>query len=232
MSVLSKLASPFPPDIIRWRIGQVSKDGGKGMALAYIDSRDVQRRLDDVCGEYWTDEIIVQSNGLVTCRIGIWFDDRLVWRQDGTAAMQERPTGDLDAKAEQKIEMSQKGAASDAFKRAAVKWGVGRYLYDLPTPWVKVNQYRQIEEHEYSRLRSMLVRSSQHNADTVSDGEPSLETIKRGLLATRSVSEASSYLEKHKAIIEQLFPADIEMLRGIARGHMAMLKSQNGAAAR
>jgi hypothetical protein len=37
--------------------------------------------------------------------------------------------GDSDVEAE-------KGAISDAFKRAAVKWGIGRYLYDLDSPWV------------------------------------------------------------------------------------------------
>jgi hypothetical protein len=38
-----------------------------------------------------------------------------------------------------------KGGISDALKRAGVRWGIGRYLYYLPTKWVEMNKYRQIE---------------------------------------------------------------------------------------
>ena len=34
---------------------------------------------------------------------------------------------------------AEKGRISDAFKRAAVHWGVGRYLYNLPNVWVPLN---------------------------------------------------------------------------------------------
>ena len=34
----------------------------------------------------------------------------------------------------------EKGQYSGAFKRAAVLWGVGRYLYDLPNAWVAIQQ--------------------------------------------------------------------------------------------
>lgn len=32
-----------------------------------------------------------------------------------------------------------KGGLSDAYKRAAVKWGIGRYLYDMEAAWVDVD---------------------------------------------------------------------------------------------
>jgi hypothetical protein len=44
-----KLAAPFDPSKISWRVGSTTQDKKKGMALAYIDSRDVQERLDTVC---------------------------------------------------------------------------------------------------------------------------------------------------------------------------------------
>jgi hypothetical protein len=37
-----------------------------------------------------------------------------------------------------------KGAYSDSFKRAAVKWGIGRYLYRLPLVWVPIQSKGQI----------------------------------------------------------------------------------------
>jgi hypothetical protein len=68
-----------------------------------------------------------------------------VWKSDGA--------GDSDVEAE-------KGAVSDAFKRAAVKWGVGRYLYDLDSPWVALekrgNSYA-IAKSEEARLAKLIV---------------------------------------------------------------------------
>ena len=55
-------------------------------------------------------------------------------------------------------EMVAKGTYSDAFKRAAVKWGIGRYLYSVPSPWVQINDRKQIADTELPKLRSLLNR--------------------------------------------------------------------------
>ena len=36
----------------------------------------------------------------------------------------------------------EKGEASDSFKRAGVKWGVGRFLYELDIKFVKANEVK------------------------------------------------------------------------------------------
>ena len=108
--LLVRLKAPFPADKLSWRIGQKNKDKTKAMMLVYIDSRDVQDRLDEVCGMDWSDSYS-EVRGRLVCSITI----NGVTRTDGA--------GDTDFEAE-------KGGLSDAFKRAAVKWGVGRYLYD------------------------------------------------------------------------------------------------------
>lgn len=116
---LLKLAEPFDRAKISWRAQVVSN--GKALALAYIDARDVQDRLDVVCGrENWQNRYPHVDRKTV-CEIGIRVGDEWIWKSDGA--------GDSDVEAE-------KGALSDAFKRAAVKWGIGRYLYDLDCPWV------------------------------------------------------------------------------------------------
>ena len=38
-----------------------------------------------------------------------------------------------------------KGGLSNAMRRAAVQWGIGRYLYDLPQQWVPVDDYKQFK---------------------------------------------------------------------------------------
>ncbi len=120
------LRAEFPRGAISWRAQTLTKDGTKAMALAYIDARDVMNRLDDVCGPAGWQCRYPPANGKTVCEIGIRIGEEWVWKADGA--------GDSDIEAE-------KGALSDAFKRAAVRWGIGRYLYDLASPWVPCESY-------------------------------------------------------------------------------------------
>lgn len=119
--ITQALRQPFDPASVHWRVGATNREKTKGIALAYIDARDVMRRLDEVCGAYWQDEYPFEG----CCRIGIKIGDEWLWRSNGA--------GETDVEGE-------KGRYSDAFKRAAVLWGVGRYLYDLPNVWVPIKQ--------------------------------------------------------------------------------------------
>ncbi len=140
---LKALAAPFPPERISWRVGSTTQDKKRGMALAYIDARDVADRLNEVCGALWQCRYS-HAEAKTICEIGVKIGDEWIWRADGA--------GDTDFEAE-------KGAISDAFKRAAVKWGVGRYLYDCEAPWVEIvsagKSYR-IADHEMPKLRALL----------------------------------------------------------------------------
>jgi hypothetical protein len=119
-----QLSAPFPPADVSWRVGATNKDKTKGMALAYIDARDVMARLDTVVGsENWQDEYTETAKGRIFCKLSIQVDGQWVTKSDGA--------GDTDYEGD-------KGAISDAFKRAAVKWGIGRYLYGLDSPWVEI----------------------------------------------------------------------------------------------
>jgi hypothetical protein len=122
---LAKLSEPFPRDAVSWRAQHFTSDGTKALALAYIDARDVMNRLDDVCGIGGWQCKYSHANGKTVCDIGIICQDAAgnsewIWKADGA--------GDSDIEAE-------KGALSDAFKRAAVRWGIGRYLYNLEAVW-------------------------------------------------------------------------------------------------
>lgn len=154
---LKRLAEPFPPDAVSWRVGSTTKDKSKGMALAYIDSRDVQNRLDDVCGpENWQVRFPWSDGKALACEIGIRIGDEWVWKGDGAGAT------DVEA---------DKGRFSDALKRAAVHWRIGRYLYDLDSPWVALepagNSYK-IAPGEMQKLRALLAK----NAPRVAPAEP------------------------------------------------------------
>lgn len=120
---LKQLAEPFPERDVEWRIGQAGKNGKGPWAkvLAYISSRAVQRRLDDVCGpENWRNEFMPGPSGGVLCGISIRVNNEWITKWDGADNTDIEPV---------------KGGLSDSLKRAAVQWGIGRYLYDLDDNW-------------------------------------------------------------------------------------------------
>lgn len=125
---IQELAAPFIPEAIHWRAQTLTKDGSKALALAYLNARDVMDRLDGVCGAAgWQDSYHETATGRVICSLSINIGGVWITKSDGA--------GNTAVEAE-------KGGISDAFKRAAVKWGVGRYLYDLANVWApcEVNQ--------------------------------------------------------------------------------------------
>lgn len=161
--VLTRLAAPFAASEVDWRLGTMKADKTKGMALAYIDARTVQDRLDAVCGALWSCEHVASSDKRMTCRIGIKIGDEWVWRSDGA--------GETDVEGE-------KGSYSDSFKRAAVRWGVGRYLYDLASPWVEVEPMGKsfkIASHEKARLDALVSKVVRHAASM--DQAPNVKPI-------------------------------------------------------
>lgn len=123
--IVTGLSAPFPPERIHWRVqGKPYARDGKhsAMALAYLDARDVMDRLDEVCGpEGWQSYIDETPKGRVICRLSIKIGDEWITKSDGA--------GDTEVEGE-------KGGISDALKRAAVSWGIGRYLYRIKSPWV------------------------------------------------------------------------------------------------
>ncbi len=121
------LCTPFAAEEIDWRIGSTNADKTKGMALAYMDARAVMDRLDGVCGpDGWQCNYSAAPGTAIICNLGVRVPDGTwIWKADGAGA--------TDVEGE-------KGMLSDALKRAAVRWGIGRYLYEMKSPWVAIEQ--------------------------------------------------------------------------------------------
>lgn len=107
--------------------------GNRCLALAYVDARTIQDRLDEVLGvEGWQDDYEMLPDGSVLCRLQLRLGDEWVTKVD-VGGPSEQPDGGDRLKA----------AFSDALKRAAVKFGIGRYLYRLPSQWVEYDPKRR-----------------------------------------------------------------------------------------
>ena len=118
-SILENLKKEIP---YKWRVQSFSKNKPQATCVAYIDSRDVQDVLDANCE--WSDRYYSEG-GLLFCEITIYADGKEYKRSD---------TG-----SESNVDKD-KGHSSDAFKRAAVKFGIGRFLYSLGMQYLPANE--------------------------------------------------------------------------------------------
>lgn len=121
---MSGMFKPLQAEDIECRVAQVNKDNSVNVLL-YKTARTDANILDDVIGERNWQCDYKEVNGVVYCGIGIKFDDEWIWK--------------WDAGAETKVEQ-EKGQASDAFKRAGFKWGIGRELYYAPRIKIKADK--------------------------------------------------------------------------------------------
>ena len=120
----------------KWRVQSFSKSSQTASCVAYVDARDVMDILDQVVGtENWQSDF-KEIKGNLYAGVGIRLNNSIewVWKWDcGTESNTEK----------------EKGEASDAFKRAAVKWGVGRFLYDIPIQYVKSNEKKTASNYPF-----------------------------------------------------------------------------------
>jgi hypothetical protein len=122
----ARLGAPFDPQDVDFRPQGKPNANDQGRVVAYVDARTVQDRLDEVFGpEGWSFswEPLVITNTIQVVRGTI--------TAAGVSKSDVGDAGDTEPS---------KSAVSDAFKRAAVQWGIGRYLYGMGASYVKTKQ--------------------------------------------------------------------------------------------
>ena len=141
--IIRRLREPFNGREIEWKIQVTSQDKQRGMAVAYMDARAVQKRLDETVGPFnWKNVYSLWHDNSQICGISIFYDERKEWvtKFDGAENSDFEPI---------------KGGLSDSFKRAASVWGIGRYLYEMEGVWVEIEARGKsfvIKQNEYGRL--------------------------------------------------------------------------------
>ena len=158
--ILTELSAPFPENEIGWKAQALYPKDKPTTALAvpHITSRMVMNRLDEVVGpaSWHTDfefipgikaaKIYLTVLGITKCDIGFI-------------------AGDDDA--------AIKGSVSDGLKRAAVLFGIGRYLYETETQWVAWdNQRRQFAEKPQLKLKNSQTLAEPKKAEKAQKATP------------------------------------------------------------
>ena len=122
------LAEKFAPDELEWRLQQAGEKNGRiwAIAVVYVTNRAIQARLDEVAGPgAWKNEFRPGPDGGVMCGLSVRVGDEWVTKWDGAE------NTDIEGV---------KGGLSGAMKRAAVQWGIGRYLYALDETFAQVSE--------------------------------------------------------------------------------------------
>lgn len=138
-TIHDKLAAKFDVGELKFFPVAFTKDKAKARVGSYIDARAVMDRLDSVVGtDAWQTcyELREADTKAVECRLSVLFGDTWITKADVGYPNEAR---DADNPDKEPI----KAAYSDALKRAAVQFGIGRYIYslELEQDWLPVDQY-------------------------------------------------------------------------------------------
>jgi len=117
----------------KFRLWNWNKAKTKISVLWYIDARDVMEELDKRYWNWQRDHKQIWEH--LFCWIGVKIDNEWIWKRDNWT--------------ESNVD-KEKWESSDSFKRAAVNWGIGRFLYTLPNLYLskdeaEANKYRVTE---------------------------------------------------------------------------------------
>ena len=116
------LREPLTAEDIEVRVGNISPKGAS--LLLYKTARTDSKRLDEVFNGRWKRRHYMDGKGGIVCEISIYDTELKEWisREDvGSESFTDK----------------EKGAYSDAFKRAGFAWGIGVELYNAPFIFVQ-----------------------------------------------------------------------------------------------
>src|SRR5262245_44994456 len=87
------LAAPFPEASLGWKPQSIS--GNRCLAVAYVDARDIEQRLDEVVGvDGWEDSFTLLPNGNVMCGLRCKIGDVWVTKCDVGSQSEQADEGD------------------------------------------------------------------------------------------------------------------------------------------
>ena len=127
-------------DEIECRVSRIveTKQGPAVTLLLYKDARTDANILDETVGQADWQVKFYECKLNLFCSVGIKIGDEWIWKDDcGAESNMEK----------------QKGEASDAFKRACFKWGIGRELYTAPTIWIDGKDCETLKKDDYGKWK-------------------------------------------------------------------------------
>lgn len=157
------------PDEVELRVAQAGKNSRVwAQYLIYKDARVDQKILDETVGEMRWKKEYTFLEGKLYCTISIWDEELKQWisKQDTGTESNTEPD---------------KGAASDAQKRSAFCWGIGRELYSAPDIFIDLQDGEYTERDGKIYPKNNLFTVQEMNVDQETRKITSLVIVDRNL---------------------------------------------------
>ena len=229
--VIERLKEPFHPEVVHWVVTATSggKDGRRrGLLAAYADPRAYIDRLNELftpsgwtqeystqiipsCPRKVRDKQVTSAKLLLICRLtifglGVHSGTGEGWADDDNALT---------------------SADAQAFKRAGVPFGLGRYFYDLPQVWV------DLDEHDRPRWLPDLPAwalpvsmRSKANGNSGGSGRTGAARVdgshsRDGHGSNESGADSRSWNGGEAAVVKEIEALSAQVGRGISRSVVA-----------
>lgn len=214
MDMFERLRAPFGTEELRWRVAQSGEKNGRIWAkvLTYIDARAIQERLDEVCGPGgWQDRYLTVGGG-IACTLAIKVDGEWIEKTDGAGEKDPEATGNGLSASD-----ATKAGFTDAFKRAASKWGIGRYLYGSGDQWAEC--YQDVKQGRY-RARLKDGREFSWDPPRVDAG------IHKGKTSSNHVGNAKKHVGMSETAASPAMAIAAEVATAVARTPLDEAKAE------
>jgi len=205
---IKRLYEAFSFKDVEWKIQVATQDKTCGMAVAYLNSRAIQTRLDEVVGACnWKNCYVPWQNNAQLCGLSIYDSERKDWvtKYDG---------------AENTEIEAVKGGLSDSFKRAAYMWGIGRYLYQIDGIWVDIEQRGKswvIKNNQYSKLKTEYDNAiAWIFRNSANQGKPSVDLTEQktpSAMPTQDNAQSESAVSSSDYRVQSVTPSGKESLK-------------------
>jgi hypothetical protein len=151
-------------DELELRVGATNADKTMGLALAYVEARAIQARIDKVMGINNWKTRYREINGGFICTLSLRRNGEWIAKEDGAQIT------DFE---------SVKGGISSAFKRVAASgWNIGRYLYSVRNQWFPIKQRGK----GYEFAVTPKISQTDENKETKCTKVPPVEEIQQDKL--------------------------------------------------
>ena len=134
-------------DEIDCRVAQISEKGDWLSLLLYKDARVDQNILDETVKPMNWQRDHKELKGNIYCGISIYDETKKEWVTKWDCGKES-------------FSESEKGEASDSFKRAGFNWGIGRELYTAPKIFIKRTDDKGDNFETYERKGKTAVKTS------------------------------------------------------------------------
>lgn len=163
--VMRELQAPFKENEIEFKVGATNQEKTMGLALAYVEARAIQNRLDKAVGFNNWQVSYREIQGGFLCSMSLRIGEEWLFKEDGAQITDYE---------------SIKGGISSAFKRVASSgWGIGRYLYGIESQWYPIHKRGKNYEFTINPSIDIVPTQKSTNFKTTLESKPAHDKLEK-----------------------------------------------------